>query len=258
MVGVIAMAPWPVFVAAGAVIGLLVGLFGVGGSSIATPLLAVLGVPGLLAVASPLPATIPAALGAAVPYLRSGEARPRAAGWTLLGSVPAAVAGAFLSQAIGGSALLIASGVVLTIVGIRVLRPIAETLQAAGTIRRRNRLLLVAASAGVGLFSGLLANGGGFLLVPMYLLIFGLDMRQAAGTSLLVISVLTVPILAAHAALGHIDWTVAGAFALGATPTSILSGRLAQRVTSGSLQKAFAWFLIGSGLAFVLYRLLGA
>ena len=62
MVGVLSTAPWPVFVAAGAAIGLLVGLFGVGGSSVATPLLSVLGVPGLLAVASPLPATIPAAL----------------------------------------------------------------------------------------------------------------------------------------------------------------------------------------------------
>lgn len=258
MVGVLSMAPWPAFVAAGAVIGLLIGLFGVGGSSIATPLLAVLGVSGLLAVASPLPATIPAALGAAIPYLRNGEARPRAAGWTLLGSIPAAIAGAFLSQAIGGSPLLIASGIVLTIVGIRVLRPIAESMQAAGTVRRKNRMLLVAASAGVGLSSGLLANGGGFLLVPMYLIIFGLDMRQAAGTSLLVISVLTVPILAAHAALGHINWTVAGAFALGAVPTSFVSGRLAQRVTSSSLKQAFGWFLVASGIAFVLYRLLGS
>ena len=258
MVGVLSTAPWPVFVAAGAAIGLLVGLFGVGGSSVATPLLSVLGVPGLLAVASPLPATIPAALAAMIPYLRNGETRPRAAAWTLLGSVPAAIAGAFLSQKLGGPVLLVVSGIVLTIVGIRVLRPIDETRQGVGTVRRKNRLLLVAGSAGVGLLSGLLANGGGFLLVPMYLLIFGLDMRKAAGTSLLVISVLTVPILAAHAALGHINWTVAGAFALGAVPASLLSSQLAQRVTSGRLQKAFGWFLITSGIAFVLYRLLGA
>ncbi len=258
MVGVLSTAPWPVFVAAGAAIGLLVGLFGVGGSSVATPLLSVLGVPGLLAVASPLPATIPAALAAMIPYLRNGDTRPRAAVWTLLGSVPAAIAGAFLSEEVGGPVLLVVSGIVLTIVGIRVLRPIDETRRGVGTVRRKNRLLLVAASAGVGLLSGLLANGGGFLLVPMYLLIFGLDMRKAAGTSLLVISVLTVPILAAHAALGHIDWTVAGAFALGAVPASLLSSQLAQRVTSGRLQKAFVWFLIASGIAFVLYRLVGA
>ena len=52
------MAPWPLFVVAGAVIGLLIGLFGVGGSSIATLLLAVLGLPVLLAVATPLPEMI--------------------------------------------------------------------------------------------------------------------------------------------------------------------------------------------------------
>jgi len=113
------MAPWPVFVVAGAVIGLLIGLFGVGGSSIATPLLAVLGLPGLLAVATPLPATIPSALVAAISYLRNGEARPRAAGWTMLGATPAAIAGALLSPMVGASKLLIASGFVLIIVGGR-------------------------------------------------------------------------------------------------------------------------------------------
>ena len=47
------MAPWPVFVLAGIAIGFLTGLFGVGGSSVATPLLSLLGVPGFFAVASP-------------------------------------------------------------------------------------------------------------------------------------------------------------------------------------------------------------
>ena len=58
---------------------------------------------------------------------------------------------------------------------------------ARATVRRKNRLLLGGRiRAGVGLFTGLLANGGGFLLVPMYLLVFGLTMRESAGTSLLV------------------------------------------------------------------------
>ena len=132
------MAPWPIFVVAGAAIGLLTGLFGVGGSSIATPLLAILGVPPLLAVASPLPATIPAALAAA-PYIRTGEARPRAATWSLVGALPATVLGALCSNVVGGPALLIASGIVLVIVGQRVLRPIEETARRAGTLRRKNR-----------------------------------------------------------------------------------------------------------------------
>jgi len=76
----------------------------------------------------------------------------------------------------------------------------------AGIERRHHRVLLVAATMLVGVFTGLLANGGAFLLVPMYLLIFGLNMREAAGTSLLVVAVLAIPTLAAHWALGHIDW----------------------------------------------------
>jgi uncharacterized protein len=249
------MAPWPVFVLAGIVIGILTGLFGIGGSSVATPLLSLLGVPGLLAVASPLPATIPSAAVAVVPYWRAGEARPRAAAWTLLGAVPATVVGALLAHIVGGPKLLVASGIVLVFVGLRVLPRIDPTQRSIGAARRRKRPLLVAAAAGVGLFTGLLANGGGFLLVPMYLLLFGLNMRESAGTSLLVIALLAVPTLAAHWALGHVDWAVAGAFALGSVPASAVSARVAHRLPRYKVRLGFGWFLIASGVAFSIYRL---
>ena len=250
------VAPWPWFVLAGAAVGSLTGFFGVGGSAIATPLMAIMGVPGLQAVASPLPATIPASLAAVVPYVRSREARPRAAGWTLLGAVPAALVGAYLSHLVGGPALLIASGVVLAVIGWRLLRPDRPEALMTGTSRRENRVPLVAASAGVGLFTGLLANGGGFLLVPMYMLLFGLRMSQAAGI-LLVVSILAIPTLAAHVALGHVDWAVAGAFAIGSVPASALSGQLAQRTPGESVRHAFGWFLILAGVAFLAYRIAG-
>ena len=249
------MAPWPIIVVAGLGIGLLLGLFGVGGSSVATPVLSLLGVPGLLAVASPLPATIPAALLAARPYVRAGEARPKAAGWSLLGGIPATIVGALLSRVVGAGPLLVGSGVVLFLVGVRVLRPIHEAARAVGEARRQNRPLLVACAAGVGLFTGLLANGGGFLLVPLYLLVFGLRMRAAVGTSLIVIAALSIPTLATHWALGHIDWTVAFAFAAGLLPGSVAGSNLAHRVTGPSLRRAFGWFLIGFGAFFTIYRL---
>ncbi len=249
------MAPWPAFVVVGAVLGSLSGLFGVGGSSLATPLLSVLGVPGLMAVASPLPATLPTAVTAAWPYLRQHNIRNRAALWSLLGAVPATVTGATLSHLVGGDPLLVASGVVLTVVGIRVLHPVSDSAQRAGETRRKNRALLVATSAGVGLFTGLLANGGGFLLVPMFLLLFGLTMPQASGTSLAVIAVLVIPTTATHWALGHIDWSVAAALTLGATPASMVTAAWAQRVDATTLRVAFGWFLILSGAAFTVYRL---
>lgn len=232
------------------------GLFGVGGSSVATPVLSLLGAPGLMAVASPLPATVPAAAIGSWPYLRSKEARLRAAGWSMVGGIPGAVAGALLSRVVGGSLLLVASGVVLILVGLRVVRPINESTVEAGTKRRQNRPLLVAATAGIGVFTGVLANGGGFLLVPLYLLVFGLRMRQAVGTSLVVIAVLAIPTLATHWALGHIDWVLAGEFAAGLLPGSALGSRLAHRIRGTILRQSFGWFLIVFGVAFTTYRIL--
>ncbi|MGH9122887.1 MAG: sulfite exporter TauE/SafE family protein, partial [Acidimicrobiales bacterium] len=174
--------------------------------------------------------------------------------WSMLGGVPGTIVGAFLSRLVGGSALLIASGVVLVVVGLRVLRPIEEAAREAGARRRQNRPLLVVSAAGVGVFTGLLANGGGFLLVPLYLLVFGLRMRQAVGTSLVVIAVLAIPTLATHWALGHIDWTLAGEFAVGLLPGSALGSRLAHRVQGPTLRRAFGWFLVAFGAAFTIYR----
>jgi uncharacterized membrane protein YfcA len=250
------MAPWPVIAAAGVGLGALSGLFGVGGSALATPLLSLLGLPGLIAVASPLPATIPTAIAAVIPYLRRGEARPKAAAWTLLGAVPASILGALLSGDIGGTTLLVASGLVVAIVGWRVLQPISTGTQERGTARRHNRPLLVAVSAALGLLTGLLANGGGFLLVPIYLLVFGLDMTQAAGTSLLVIIALSLPTTATHWALGHINWTVAAALTLGSVPASALTAHWAQSIDTATTRRAFGWLLITSGLLFTAYRLL--
>jgi uncharacterized membrane protein YfcA len=250
------MAPWPLISLAGAGIGLLMGFFGVGGSSVATPLLSLLGVPGLASVASPLPATIPSAIVGAIPYLRRGEARPRAAAWSLLGAVPATIVGGLLSQRVGGPALLIASGVVLVVVGVRVILPIEDAAREAGTRRRLNRPLLAGTAAFVGLFTGLLANGGGFLLMPMYLLVFGLRMRQAVGTSLVVVAALSIPTLITHWGLDHIDWGVSAALLAGQVPGSVLGSQLAKRVTTpGVARRWFGRFLIVFGVLFTAYRL---
>jgi hypothetical protein len=208
-----------------------------------------------MAVASPLPATIPSATAAAIPYIREREARPRAAAWTVLGGAPAAVLGAYLSKIVGGPTLLILSGIALIAVGARVIQGVDPEMRLRGGERRQRRFVLVAVAAGIGLLTGLLANGGGFLLVPAYMLLFGLRMRQAAGTSLLVVIVLAVPTLIVHWSLGHIDWTVAGAFALGAVPSAFFASRYAHLVEGPTIRRAFGWFLTLSGVGFIAYRL---
>ena len=93
------------FVAAGA----STGFFCVGGSSMATPLFSILGVTPRHCP-PPSRRRLPAA---SVAYIRNRTARPKAAGWSLVGGVPAAVGGAFLSRVVGGPKLVVASGVVL-------------------------------------------------------------------------------------------------------------------------------------------------
>ena len=247
--------PLPLVTLAGAAVGAVMGPFGVGGSSLATPMLSLLGVPALAAVASPLLATIPSAIVGAWPYLRRGEARPRAAAWSSLGGVPGAVLGALLSRAVGGPALLVLSGAVLVLAGWRVLKPVDETAKEVGERRRLNRPVLVSATFVVGVFSGLLANGGAFLLVPLYLLLFGLSLREAVGTSLLVVTALSVPALATHWALGHIDWAVAAAFAPGQLAGAAVGSRLGRRFPAWSLRRSFAWFLMAFGTLFAVGRL---
>ena len=245
------LAWWPFIVLAGAAVGICTGLFGVGGSSIATPVLALLGAPGLIAIASPLPATIPSAAVGAMPYVRSREARPHAAAWSVAGGIPGTVAGALLSRLTGGPVLLIVSGLVLIVVGLRVLLPVDEAALEKGAERRRHRVLLAATMALTGVFTGLLANGGGFLIVPLYLLIFGLTIRQAVGTSLLVITVLAI-----HWALGHINWALAGEFAVGQIPASAAGSRFAHHVQGPVIRRAFGWFLFTFGLLFTIDRII--
>ena len=151
--------------------------------------------------------------------------------------------------------LLIVSGLILIVVGLRVIVPIDEAALEKGAERRHHRVLLVTTMALIGLFTGLLANGGGFLIVPLYLLIFGLRMREAVGTSLLVITVLAIPTLVTHWLLEHINWALAGEFALGQVPGSAVGSQFAHHVQGPVIRRAFGLFLVAFGLFFTIDRI---
>ena len=236
------MPAWPEVTAAGLIVGVLFGLFGVGGSSFATPALGLIGVPGLIAVAAPLPATIPAAIVGMIAYVRRRQVEWAVARWSIYGGVPATIIGALASRYVGGHALLIASGVVLGAVGARLLLPLPDNA-VAGRIRQRPAVVVPAAAA-IGLFTGLLANGGGFLLVPLFVLVLGLTMPESAGTSLVVIAALSVPTLATHWALGHINWVVAAAFAAGSIPGTAAGSHLVRHLPADAMKRGFGVLLI--------------
>ena len=161
----------------GAAVGLLGGLFGKGGSAIATPLLSLVGIPPIAAVASPLPATIPSTLSASYAYWRERLIDWRVVGWSAAVGVPATVAGAYATRWIGGSVLVTVTEVIVLALGIKfLLRPGDPHEVAVEPAAYRTRLFLVAASVGV--VSGLLANSGGFLLAPMFVVVLRLSRRR--------------------------------------------------------------------------------
>lgn len=244
------MASIPLICTAGLVVGLLYGLFGVG-SAFATPLLALLGVPGMAAVAGPLPALLPGSMTGAWSYSRDGKVDWWVAKRTIAGAFPAAIVGALASQWVSGSALVAVSGAVLLLIGIRVLRPVdAETARPVWANDHPG--LLIASAVAIGFSSGLLANGGGFLLVPLFLLAVGLDMNRATGTSLVVASALTVPTLVTHAFIGDIDWTISLVFAIGLVPGAWVGALTSKRFATDKLRGAFGVLLVGFAVWFLV------
>jgi uncharacterized membrane protein YfcA len=243
---------WLLVTAAGIGVGITFGMFGAGGSAFATPVLAMLGIPAPIAVASPLPAMIPASVAGAREYVRFGLLDRRVAKLAVAAGAPAVVAGAALSRFVGGDALLVLSGVLLLVVGIRMCMPAARARTAEGLPARATSTRTVVLLVGPAAFlTGLLANGGGFLLVPIFVLVLGLTAAQAAGTSMVAVAALTAPTLVAHWALGNIDWAVAAAFALGVVPASVVGARAGRLIPERVARRAFGAVLVAFSVAFL-------
>jgi uncharacterized membrane protein YfcA len=237
----------------GAFAGFLGGLFGKGGSALATPLLALVGIPPIVAVASPLPATVPSTLAASYAYWQARLIDWKVFRWCLAVGIPATALGAYATRWIGGDLLVIATEVMITALGIRfLLRPGDPHEIAVQPSMVRVRMIGVA--AGVGVLSGLLANAGGFLLAPLFVVVLRLSIKQSFATSLAVAAVLAVPGTIVHAALGHIDWQLVAVFGATSIPLSYLGARVALRSNPVHLERAYGAGLALLGAALLLAR----
>jgi len=241
----------------GIVVGFLGGLFGKGGSAIATPMLSLIGIPGFAAVTSPLPATIPGLLIASIEYWKSDLLDWQIVWWSAAAGVPATIAGSYLTAFTGASPLLIITGLMVLAFGVTFLvSPKEKPADAAAesTVRPgywRARLLLVA--VGAGLISGLLANAGGFLLAPSYARFMRLPLKKSFACSLAASMFLAVPGTIVHASLGHIDWTVTAFLALGSVPLSYLGAKLAIGTNAINLERWYGLALTTLGIFFLVH-----
>lgn len=238
--------------AVGAGAGFLGGMLGKGGSAIATPILVAIGVPPMIAVAAPLPATIPGTLLAADRYRRRSLVDGRVLRIALLAGLPATVVGALLTGWVSGGALVLATDALIATLGLRLLlRPSVDP--APGTVvHATDRDRTIAVAVVTGLAGGLLANSGGFLLGPLFIAVLGMRVKPALGTSLAVAAGLAVPGSVVHLALGHLDWPVVAAFGLGSVPLSGLGARVALSVDAHRLERAYGLALLVLGVGFLV------
>jgi uncharacterized membrane protein YfcA len=242
--------------AIGAAVGFLGGLLGKGGSAVATPILVAFGVPPILAIAAPLPATIPGTLLAADHYRRARLIDPQVLRWSLAAGLPATVVGAVLTRWIDAAALVLVTDALLVGIGLRLLLPASSRASGpsgADRVHPAGQTLAVALVAG--LAAGLLANSGGFLLAPLFITVLRLPVKAALGTSLAVAAALAVPGSLVHLALGHLDWPVVAAFALGSIPLSGLGARTALRLEPARLERTYGRALVIFGLGFLVQAL---
>ncbi|MEO5901028.1 MAG: sulfite exporter TauE/SafE family protein [Ilumatobacteraceae bacterium] len=257
----------------GVAVGFLGGLLGKGGSAIATPLLHAIGVPAIIAVAAPLPATIPSTLAASWVYWKEHYLDSHVVRTCVVWGVPSTIVGAIATNWISGGLLVRLTDAVLVALGVRLLAhrspapdivapadddrtgsgggiAVASNVTAAVLAPSATTLAIVAIL--VGFSAGLLANSGGFLMAPLLITVVKLPIRSALASSLAVSAVLAVPGTIVHAALGHIDWALVAVFAATSVPLSITGARVALRIDANRLERIYGAVLLVLGGVFLV------
>lgn len=234
----------------GAGIGVSLGVLGGGGSIITLPVLVyAAGIPAPEAVGMSLAVVGATSLVGGGLNLRRGLVHPKAAALFSSTGIPGALAGAQLTHLVSPAVLLLLFASLMIVVASLMLIRRRQPRLKPGAVCHWPRC--AATGLGVGVLTGFLGVGGGFLIVPAMVIFGRLAMRTAIGTSLLVIAVNSFAGLAAHLQQTHFDWTVAGMFTAVALLGMLVGTQFASRISAERLQAWFAAFVLAVA-AFVI------
>lgn len=239
----------------GLLTGLLVGMTGMGGGSLMTPILVFLfGIPPATAIGTDIAHGAAFKTVSAVQHRRMGNVRARLAGWMLLGSAPASLLGVLLNvelvrrygddiesvlgQVLGAALLFGAVGLIAKSV-------VQRDLGAKRKWRLSNRDRVAAVLIGVfgGFIVGLTSVGSGVFFGLTLLVIFPLRAHKVVGTDIFHAAVLLYVAGAAHWAAGNIDFGILGWLLLGSIPGVLIGGRLTLSIPEQSLRLILAGVL---------------
>ncbi|MEV5412803.1 TSUP family transporter [Thermopolyspora sp. NPDC052614] len=261
---------------AAVLVGLSLGLLGGGGSILTVPILI------YLADVAPKPAIamslfvvgVTSAVGM-LPHARARRIQWRTGLLYGTAGMIGAYGGGRLAAYIPAGVLLVAFGLVMAVTAAAMLRPrpvsapITSTASMTSTASitsmtsphavaergpvNRPMARILAEGIAVGAVTGLIGAGGGFLVVPALVLLGGLTMPVAVGTSLVVIAMKSFAGLAGYLDSVRLDWPLTLAVTAAAVVGGMAGSRLAGHVDPGRLRRAFGWFVVVMA-AFVLVQ----
>lgn len=241
----------PLALALAAVIGLSLGLLGGGGSILTVPIFVyVLGFAAKPAIAMTLPVVGTTSLVGAVGHWRAGHVNVRMALTFGLVAMAGAYAGARLAVFLSGAVQLAILGVVMLVAAASMFRGRPEP--SAATPATPLPVVLVA-GLGVGMLTGVVGIGGGFLIVPALVLLARVPIKEAIGTSLVVIAMNSFAGFAGYAGQVDIPWRFLALFTSVAILGILAGTRLVQYVSQRQLRRGFAAFLVAMAVL-VLYQ----
>jgi uncharacterized membrane protein YfcA len=248
----------------GLLIGVLLGLLGGGGSILAVPALVYgAGVPLTAAVPMSLLVVGVSAATALLPRLRRRQIAWRVAGIFGAAGAGAAFAGAAVNRLLDPRVVLAGFAALMVVAAVRMLREQSteggECALPGGGVNWRGCLpKAIGSGLVVGFLTGLFGVGGGFLIIPALVLLLGLPMTAAVGTSLLVVVLNSAAGFAAHAGDAGLDPRLTAAFTLAAVAGSLAAARIATRLPADRLRRWFAYLVLAVAAFVTVETVVGA
>lgn len=243
----------------GAVIGLLLSVFGGGGSVLATPLLIyVVGVRDThVAIGTSAAAVAVNALVGLGAQARAGRVKWRCASVFAVSGLLGTLIGAHLAKQVAGGDLILWFAVAMAAVGGSMLIPRKGTGDPFVTLTPALTAKLAPLGLLVGLAAGFFGIGGGFLIVPGLMAATGMTMAHAAASSLVSVVLFGAATSASYAASGQIDWEVFLALVAGGGLGALAGGPVARILDDRAIlaRQVFALFVIATA-AYVAARAL--
>lgn len=242
---------------AGAATGIVLGLFGSGGSIIAMPaLMVLLDVPAKSAIAMSLGIVAVTATISAWDNWRRGNVDLKISAVFGFFGVIGTYGGARIGVVTPVAVQLVLFALVMYAAAWKMLQRKTVLVQAAQlavaggppldeeTIISANLTHIAAHGIGVGVLTGLVGVGGGFLIVPALVLLSGIPMKMAIGTSLAIVAAKSYAGFAGYVGAVPVDWGLMGSFTAVTVVGSFVGTRLAHRFSQETLKRSFGVFLV--------------